>query len=238
MTLTPFAETDKPGELFMNPTCRFPCWWSITPGTTTWEDAESLFKYLNLPVRTKTQGNYSTHEVVLGSRESVNNIHIMAFDQGGIVDYLAISGFLPAADFRRRYASYEPKRILAEYGTPQRAYIFADLLGETSYTLILFYDDQGFMISYGGHVDHVTKNGIVICPDFARGSITGGGFSLISPQSNEHIEDFPDEELQAGFATIKPYLRTVQDATGLTIDEFRDLFVGRSPTHCFTITKQ
>jgi hypothetical protein len=238
MTLTPFVNNSRIIKLFENPACRFPCWWNIAPGMTEWKDAENLILFLERKSDAKVFGEYTRHDVRLSKEESVYNMRMTIFERDGIVEYIAIRSFLEYSNFRKLYSTYELKKILQHYGVPTRVSVFASLLGDGSYNLDLFYDTDGFFISYGGKLQSITNSrDAVVCPDFSKGNIAGMGIYLQAENIKDNIENFPDEELRVSYRVSRSYMRTIQEASGLTIKEFSDLFVGENPSYCFTILK-
>lgn len=235
VTLPPFPGGVE--ESFENPVCKFPCWWGITPGITTWEDSKNLFLSLGFSLHTKVDDEYVSHEAEINQPESIYNTRIKIYTKDDKVEYIAIKSFLPQADFQKRYSAYELKKILRSYGIPSRILTFASLLGDGTYGLDLFYDEEGFLISYGGNV-HADKSGNpVVCPDFSYGSIEGIGIYLQSPNIAQKIENFPDEELKTSFRISEGYLHPIERVTGLTPQEFSNLFIGDNPSYCFTILR-
>lgn len=234
--LAPFDQSERIMKLLEEPVCDFPCLWNITPGSTTWDNANNLFVSLGLSSEDKRIGVYTMHKFVIYSSEQIYETSIEAYDRNGVVEYLAMKSTLPEDDFRKLYANYEPKKILEKYGIPDRVFVFATLLGKTSYDLDLYYDIQGFYISIGGRVQSYNETSIVICPDFSKGNFSGMGIYTQSQDIKQPIENSPIEGLREHFFLMKSYRRTIEEAAGLTKEEFKDQFVGDNPSYCFTIS--
>jgi hypothetical protein len=236
-TLTQVPDSKRIRSLFSQPICYLPCWWGIVPGQTSWEDAYDLFNYLGLPLRTRKPNVYTMHEVKIGDTNTIYGIQIQIYEKDNVVDYISVRSYLTPADFVNMYRAYEPKEVLETLGTPSRIYVFASLLGNTSYELDLFYDEIGLFISYGGSTHKVSGTEIEICPDFSYEGIRGMGIYMQANHMIETIDHFPDEELQTSRRERESYLRTVKSAAGLTNEDFRNLFVGKNKTYCFTISQ-
>jgi len=236
-TLTPISVNERITYLFIKPVCNLPCWWNIIPGSTSWEDTDDLFAFLELSSGDRGIGKYSMHEVIIGNPESLYKIRIQTYEKNNIVDYIAVRSVLTQSDLQKMYSIYEPKVVLQNYGIPSRIFVFASLLGDTNYELDLFYDKQGFMISYGGKIKEANQSGVVICPDFSKGNIGGIGIYIQATSLKDTIDNFPDEELQVSLKIRKPLLRTIESASGMSNKEFMDHFVGENPIYCFTISE-
>lgn len=236
-TLTPLNEDEKIVRLFKEPVCNFPCWWDIVPGATTWDDAKHLFDFLGFSTENEPIGLYTNHEFVMEFSDSIYKMRVQVYDKSGIVEYIAIRSFLQKDDFRELYLNYEPTKVLENYGVPDRIFVTASLLGDTNYGLAMFYDKQGFLISYGGQIQSVTDMGIVICPHFSTGNILGGNIFMQAQSIKTPIESSPIVGLREEFSIMKSQYNTIEDATGLTREQFSSLFVGDDPSYCFTISK-
>jgi hypothetical protein len=238
MTLTPFNQDERIIKLFQELTCNFPCWWNITPGTTTWNDAKSLFDFLGLPIEDKRIGLYMMHKVVIYSSEQIYKTSVEVYDKNGVVEYIAMKSTLPENEFKKLYSDYEPEKVFGKYGIPDRIFIFATNLGDTSYYgLDMYYDNDGFYISIGGSVNEITETEFVICSDFSISDFNGIGIYTKSPIIKLPIENSPIEGLSENFSLMKTYRTPIEEATGLTREEFIDLFIGDSPSYCFTIKR-
>lgn len=99
--------------------------------------------------------------------------------------------------------------------------------GRTGYSLWIFYDQHGFVIRYDGGVrqDPVYH----ICPTLNNDleGIRQISFLLQSPESQ-----LPLERIDQVSITDK-YIRALEDATGLSLDEFYQLFTQEDQPACF-----
>lgn len=226
------------GFLETNTDCRLPCWWGVTPGKTSWQETESLLRHLGatiFPFQTESGGNrYAVR--LLGLPELNLSIY-----QNGMpnskVDKIFVSGNKGGGQDQREFEafweSYSPKEVMSKYGVPSR--ILLDTLGALGntnlgihgYTLWIFYDSLRFMIRYDGFI--------------ADEEIFRFCFNL-NPGANDidHIEltlqykdyAFPLEHGDSILGSAFPRGIPFQDITGISIEEFHQLFTQIEKPYC------
>jgi len=230
MTLTPFSNKSRIVQLYDMTICKFPCWWNITPGITSWEDAQSFLDFLGLHISTEITGDYAFHYVVLVPGDAYDKATISIYDKDSIVEYVAVRTL---SSIIQHKSLYDPQSILETYGNPTRVKIYTEAAGQPipAYGLELFYDTQGFMIEYSGDTQGITKSGILVCPNAS----VGINIYMQTKNNQNLIEGFPDQEFQVNQEMLQSYLRTLESATGLSIEDFRNLFLGNKPSYCFTV---
>jgi len=157
-----------------NGDCELPCWWGITPGVTSVQDAQQVFLAYGKPIGILGWSSGETqYEVGAFGR------HVpMPFDyvvrqrfsaEDDTVSYICVTGAPPVwalysqhlvPDWQR----YSLSSTLARFGSPSQVSVFHHHpnCGET-YWLHVLYDDLGIRVSYSGIV-HREAGIVTICP--------------------------------------------------------------------------
>jgi hypothetical protein len=223
-----------------NAGCQLPCWWGITPGKTSWNDTEDFLRYLAATIgQTKLETGVKLHWAILQDNLSY-------IDQGflerevreGIMETFFVGGNHSSTqnqmDFESMWESYSPKQVLRTYGVPSRVLLSAPGgtgLGDTGnngYILWIFYDHLGFLIRYGGTVADLPV--YHFCPELQKGAndIYRINFTLQYPD-----HPLPLEWDDAILTTQPSRAKSIQDAAGISIDEFYRLFTQNEEPACF-----
>lgn len=197
--------------LTTNGGCELPCWWGITPGESSWQDANDRFPYLNFQFQFPEElGDY--------------DVHLTLTEEGGLVQFIEARGYCFPDDcdrFAQDWARYSLDQVLSRYGAPSRARIALVLPvepgGPIYYILYVFYDDLGVGLRYMGPA---VAQGEVLRTCFSFEDIT---LWLQSPESSTPLEHAigPDEW---SFAV------PLDEATGMSVEEFYETF--RQPGAC------
>lgn len=137
-----------------NGDCLLPCWWGITPGKTTWEDANSFLKTLDSNI---LHLDPDTYGVTVRFPEKAYKYPVIGgtfFIENEIIESMRIQVDLPLHALFTKYGAPDKIYIKA------RGYILAHDVGW--FTLILFYESQGILAVYNG----ITNKGPIvgICP--------------------------------------------------------------------------
>jgi hypothetical protein len=142
---------------------------------------------------------------------------------------------------------YTLSGILSEYGPPTQIYIFGSLRGDIGslsqtpddyldhFLIHLVYPDEGILMEYRMKVEGVGNN-YRICPSNALIS----GYLMQSGDKDDfyktvHTFIAPDE-FWMRYPIAAVYSKIPQDAFGMTIEEFSQLFLS-SPDHCLETPK-
>jgi hypothetical protein len=129
--------------------CRFPCWWGITPGETSWEDARNIvFPLAGLQI---LDGQSSSGAFLAGlmMRYEMGEGQETGFEQSytikdGIVEAIKIK-------FPNKIPTPKLKDVLTDYGIPDEVYLggtYNKRLGWQSFWLFLHYNKQRIFIEY------------------------------------------------------------------------------------------
>jgi len=238
-TLSPAEDTTFLQSLIStNMGCLLPCWWSIIPGETNWSTVDDLLTQLGIKtmVYPREQGPtfHETGGFDFPEQQIFNKLAI--FESKGIVVSLEIraDGFHNPSAFKEIWGSFAPEEIIPEYGAPSRVWLTSRSTvhegqpGNTMpYAVWVFYDYYGFLLRYQGHVDF--QDIYQMCPFFRSGGNLGEGidFFLQSPERKLPLEALTDLE-QIGAPPL-----SLEEATGMSTDEFYALYARQDAQLCF-----
>lgn len=220
-----------------NDNCRLPCLWGITPGKSTYQEAQAVFVPISslsdltgfipeggaiFPKYTDGDLNFVTDaEFTVGlasNNQLVNKVSFQARELKRL-DNKAIEVFdLPS--FKQRLAYYMLPNILTEYGSPAMVMIATMAkLPSTGvaggFKALLLYPDQGILINYTMQMQIAGEN-IRGCPSNAHVELD----LYPSGQGNS----FFDWLGPSGWTqTLKTY-KLIDDATSLTQEDFYQTF--------------
>lgn len=250
VTITPSPKptlTNKARESYIldliqnNNGCQLPCWWGLTPGKSTWEEAEQLAQDVAARVRSQpldgTSGDIF-HSFSVDSKGEPLYDSLAFVESQGRIDAVLVRGhsrYSPTG-FESLWMNYSPGQLLKTYGAPSRVLLQAPgqtgvgTSGKTGYSLWLFYDQQGFMLRYDGGVADLPI--YHICPDSEEPSLQIYRMDLnMQTLHNSRPLEWDDSILvrEMNEDTVK----TIQEAAGLSVEEFYELFLQKDEPHCF-----
>jgi hypothetical protein len=222
-TLSPVKAYARYQELLKtNDGCRLPCWWGITPGKTSWDNAQ---KFLQTFTWTEVQGPFNdgsfTGYVHLPLPQEKGTLDHTYSIKNGIVNRIEAYNFDWAT-------SLDFVSFLNSYGAPDEVFIRTyqnDLNESRPYLIDLFYTKLGILMEYsGGRAINVGKK-IRNCFD----NVDSPFIYLWSPDdkmtSSEAISAFLD-------TTNLPYPIPLYDATGMSVDSFYKKFRNPDKNNC------
>lgn len=233
-TLTAGEQENYVRELLKtNAGCQLPCWWGITPGKTSWGDAERFLRYLGANIgQTKLESGIIYYNI------SVSNNSYGFFEQLGVVDTVSVmgnnGGTQNQRDFESMWESYSPKQVLGRYGVPSRILLSTTGVtglgdtGNNGYILWIFYDYSGFMIRYDGTVADLPV--YHFCPELKVGA---DDISRIDITLQYPDHPLPLEQHDSILPTQPSRAMSIQDATGMSLKEFHQLFSQDEKPACF-----
>jgi hypothetical protein len=224
-TLPPSEAAKFARDLYTNNAgCRLPCWWGATPGETQWNKTDQFLSSF-----TRRIGQADTKHINPESGEDYTItvigffVKIEGLQQEGTINYSVRQGIINEIDVSRpgTELSYQVQQLLKEYGEPGEMWLIVDpydiVRREPSYNLIVFYPDKGIMAEYEGEAIRQGSQ-YKICPD-------GAGPNLILYPPDK------DLSIQSVYSYIFSYLKPVQEATGLSIENIF-LELSRSRAAC------
>jgi hypothetical protein len=202
-----------------NGDCKLPCWWGISPGYTTWQESDQLFKSLSCVYYSNyyDKPSLTTDDVLRNRRYSIigvdcfssySNIWIL----DGVVEAIQILG-----DTR----VYTLDKLLSNYLEPNEVLLFtySNVPGSTyPFYLILYYSDKRILSIYELYAQKL------------------GSFMRGCPQTIEPIlftwandikwskEDI--DQISLGIDMNGQYTRvkSINEVTEITIEQFYNLY--------------
>jgi hypothetical protein len=247
ITLTPLPTlTTEEQDIYVrellktNADCQLPCWWRITPGKTSWNDTEDFLRYLGATIgQTELESGVILHWAMLQDNLSYIDQGFLEREvHAGKVDTIFVggnhSGTQNQSNFEAMWESYSPRQIMTKYGAPSRVLLSAPGgtgLGDTGnngYIMWIFYDYSGFMIRYDGIVADLPV--YHFCPELKKGADDIYRIDITL--------QYPDHPLSlewddAILSTQPSRAKSIQDAAGISIDEFYRLFTQNDEPACF-----
>lgn len=210
------------GLLSNNGGCRLPCWWGITPGRTTWQEARSFLETMSPEIIVLRDGAYGiTYEnLPLSLSDSGVGGATVHVDQG-IVQTIRTAVYYPL------------EQVLQEYGKPNEIWVYADtqtINRYIPYTIALFYQDHGFLAVYEGTAEKEKR--VEICPRRIDGIqspwfLWNPALPVSFTEAGRTVLLFVDKPSEGPF-------RPLQDVSELDVDTFFNIYVSpENSDYCF-----
>ncbi|MEW5869740.1 MAG: hypothetical protein AB1894_10735 [Chloroflexota bacterium] len=243
-TLTASERIDKFRELLTtNLGCRFPCWWGITPGKSTWAETRQFLTYLG-PEKISSRTIMASKTLYIPSgfdlkvKKQTDGLPgyiyntLFFVEEGGIVERIHVNavGFTNYIEFQRLWINEMPRVILREYGIPSRIWFwtYPSLMGHShGYDLWLIYDQQGFILYYEGLLE-VDEDIFHIC-------IYDDGREIAAMKMHLQSPDDPTPLERMGYLTSFEDLGIldIEAASGLSVEAFYQRFTRDDQPACF-----
>jgi hypothetical protein len=223
--------------LEINANCRLPCIWKIIPGESSWVDLENRLRIQEVEsiISISLENGDFLHGpggFNLQNKHIINSFSFVEHD--GVVTkiHLESDGYANPEYFQGQWRDYSPKQIMSLYGKPSRVWLKtrSKTMGNRhGYELWLVYDDYGFIIQYNGFLEEMGKV-FRICPRFENGmDIMWLQIHIRAPGELAPLEEM------GGLVSPEPQAgkKSIEDATGLSVDDFYELFHQNQEPACF-----
>lgn len=209
VTLNPQDVHRKLQDLFEdNGGCQLPCYWTIVPGETSWQDASTFLSSLGQiygPGGTYKVASYSV--VFAGVDKPIGDISPIFWVENGVVKAIGINSSWVRQDFDSSLSG-----LLETFGGPEEIWIRP--IAESSddqpfYYLVLLYPSKGILVNLTGTAESQDQY-LIVCPQdiFSR--------SLVPPQLL-----LWDPKVQLTFDQFGKHL--IDDDLGWVMNEYRPL---------------
>jgi hypothetical protein len=196
--------------------CKLPCWWGITPGVTSRDEA--LAYLASFATRFTGGPSYPDYGAVFVIPQNTipgllyGDPYSFGFtaDKNGIVEQITA------------WKPYRLSDLLTDYGPPPQVWIYGkstDLLGPNAeYTIVLFYPDKGILAAWWNY--KAEKNDpIRVCPNrFDPGVF----LKLWAPPVTKTFEEAAGPELLDGPPPLAFY--PLEKATNLDVKTFYERY--------------
>lgn len=219
-----------------NNNCVLPCWWGIEPGQSSWLSVASFLQELGAKVGSVSEGDGKIYHGTGGFDFEAEKIHNdFGFTEvEGVVQSVHITseGYSNPSFFQTMWENYSPRNVLQRYGPPSRVFLTSNSQkwgnrNTHPYTLWIAYDPLGFIIQYNGFAKDGTT--FHICPRFEGGQDIAYMRMYLqssdSPVPLDPISDFAQ--------TREGLIRSIDEAAGLSPNDFYKLFEPNSKNSCF-----
>ena len=199
--------------------CNLPCWWGITPGQTTWEQAYKILE----PLADRINFSSNSIQVNIPVGDAFDSPYVIqqyTVDENQVITMISAH---PPEQF-----PFLVTDIVAQYGLPDEIvlegwYPLAD--GVTSYSAL--YEKQGFRIGYYAKIN-VGDEILEVCPYKNNGEL----ITSWDVESHSYLDWFrgiarawenPDLMLNSNVF--------LSDVTSLSVGDFINLY--QQPNRCF-----
>lgn len=238
--------------LATNGGCELPCWWGITPGVTSWQEAQQMFLSYG-----KGIAFYSDSVAQLGGARQVGLfghhdpypfdyivVHRL-YEQDGTVQQIGVLGHtlrgLSPRHFAQDWQRYTLDGALTHFGKPSQVLLhyFSDI-PDSHYSVGVMYEEMGVLIEYMGFLELEMEDDkrysshpdpVVICP--TRDRITDINLWLQSPDAETPLADTFIRSLGGYHGARHRYQpASLEEATGMSLDEFCTTFQNPNAQDC------
>jgi hypothetical protein len=205
-----------------NGDCRFPCFWGIQPGRTSYDELYALFYQLDEVGNDIRTGEhlYVSSTVRLEERGGLY-VAIKADVQEEVVRNVVVGmdGLWRPEVNAQDWAAYALDELLRVYGPPASIELYLDLPNNIlAFGMRLKYEDLDASILYDGN-------------QAANSEILGSEFATICPQG--HVSDIKIHLGKNPF-DYEPGGVPLASATDLNVESFHKLFT-ENPSSCFIV---
>jgi hypothetical protein len=217
--------------------CQLPCWWGFTPGETDWQAAESFLLSHGKRIEEYRDSQATIYSLDFHIPRHGSQINQDYYTTGSkIIDVITVHAVPPVHDgkvdsgdnqFSEDYKYYMLPQMLAMHGQPSQIFLrtFSDTpTGWLPFNLLLFYPEQGILISYYGPAD---KEGKILrmCPH--QVDVRLWLWSSEHIMSLEHLTNMGGSPIgdMSGF-------RSLVEATEMSVEQFYQAFVQPNNKMC------
>jgi hypothetical protein len=195
--------------------CLAPCFWGMTPGKTTLDEARNIFVHLGLQMASSTADG-KDFSGVAHKFDSGLSIHVILTIQNDFVENLRVN-ILPEKQKKgipREWLAYSPETLIKRYGPPTKVEFTIAWGPSTSslFVMVMYFDTIDLIIEYSGDniIPWQQKGSPQVCP-------LGAQFDIV--------------RIWMGKDPVYPPAHVVplEKATSLTLEEFSKLLMAGTP---------
>lgn len=235
-SLSPQEATRVLLELYTdNGGCELPCWWGITPGTTTWKMAYSklapLGKVFDPMIRNPVL-RYDFEFVAPPEIGPLEYIQPVVWVKDEVVIAISLNASWIKHDF-----DYSLAGLLRAFGQPEEIWIkvFPESMLVPHYNIDLFYPSKGMAIEATGTAQ-VHGNTLTICPRPFRLDSLPPGILLWGPEESITFQNH-GRDLLGGLTSFSPagYHRLPDLTQNFDEADFHTTYLDPNTTVCFDV---
>jgi hypothetical protein len=197
--------------------CAAPCFWGITPGKTTLEEAGEIFGHLRLPLSVPNTYRGKDHSSTSIKFDSGLELSMYLTIHDKVVENIHIRITPEKQEFgtSREWSAYSPETLIERYGPPTRVDFGVDWGPYVSFAMQIYYDELDLIIQYyGDNIIPGNPEPSLMCPLVVK-------FDAVWFWLGKN-------------PYYPPGLGVPLDVvTSLTIDEFAQLMIGEPDNACF-----
>jgi hypothetical protein len=228
--------------LSSNGDCHLPCFWGITPGKSTYQQAQEVLLQLSsisqltaftpqsgavLPVYAEGDLTLNTNVGFLSENQIVSHIAFQAEEMKKFAFSNGETGFVnifDATTFGDRLKFYSLQNVLAKQGIPTSVMLSAHGVpvppgGSGGFDILLLYPDKGVLINYT-----------------TQGNLVGSNMRGCPVSAHVEMELYPPGQSGSFFELLKRtdwavkmnYYKPLEEVTSMKLEEFYQTF--REPT--------
>lgn len=228
LTLTPTLLPTLPVEEAMeriaeleatNGGCEYPCFWGITPGVTSFQQARRILEPLSEQVDEAYYQEGVFEFYLLGDQDIADHeANITIEPSGAIVESIRYHNDLLLSD------------VLQLFGPPEEVYFYFSTpwIAEPGYWLVMDYSTIGVQVSFYDEygAEYVTVD------NYVHVQICGRYVGLGSTAFSFWATDYPPLETQDDVTFGNDKAVNIRDGLGMTPQEFYDLYADPNSTNC------
>jgi len=239
--------------------CDLPCWWGITPGATSWADAQRHFlSYGKSIVRWEAEVGTAHQVALFGQHDPYPFGYVvrhLVYERDGEVVLLGVLGhslgyapwwsvrptqWSPSERFVQDWARYRLDQVLARLGRPSQVLLHYWPYAGESYSIALLYDDLGVLVEYIGVVEGEGGSGgeleqAYLCP--GGGRVSDINMWVLAPGREWTLRDVFSRE--GGGYYIRPHymvVPTLEEAAGVSVEQFYQAYLDAQAGVCLEVS--
>jgi hypothetical protein len=137
--------------------CRLPCFWGITPGVTTWEEAKAFFLQFDQEIWFNPPFAEVDIPGEVGFYGDLNQVWIRFTLSGNQIISMVVHGLSDAP--------YSLQEFLTVYGEPEEVWIktFSKHEGPIPFGIVLLYPQSGYAAVYGREAKYISDTVLRAC---------------------------------------------------------------------------
>jgi hypothetical protein len=203
--------------------CLAPCFWGITPGQTTLEEAKNIFAHLGLTLElTNVRDNKEFYELIYDFDNGLSISPLLTVQDEMVKNFrIYITPEKSQPGLPRAWLAYAPETLINQYGIPSKVIFSVDRIRDANVPQRTWY----YMVMYFAPVDLIVQYGPAeIFPDTKfRACPRTDPFNSVRLWLGKDPEYPPLEDVP------------VEEAAALTLETFAELMNEKPETACFTL---